>query len=246
MSTLFLALCRPAKLVRSLLLAAVLPMLVACGTPVMKAEQAATVRKVGIVSLLPNELSYQKIGITVFNNEYAKRPVGDAFNLAARSSAERTLKLKGREVVQLEVDVPALAKRIRSGAIIFDSSAERISDALEPLVKQHKLDAIVLIMESFDSENGINGIRLFMRAGFNDIKTAIAMPDIATLIVDANIKKLAAQGRGIPFAIDRPDGQPWTYRLEENLDPATNIRITNAMQGAIGVVASQQINAMGL
>jgi hypothetical protein len=116
---------------------------------------------------------------------------------------------------------------------------------LGPMVKQQNLDAIVLIFESFDAENGINGVRLFLRAGLGDIRTAVAMPDVATLVVDTSIKKLAAQGRGIPFLMDRPGGQPWSYRLEENLDAATHTRVSSRMQSAIDAVVTQHLNTMG-
>lgn len=227
------------------LLSATLMLLTGCGAPVMKPEQASTIKTVGIVSLLPSELSYQKIGITVFNNEYAKRPVGDAFNSAARFGAERALKLSGRNVVQLEVDVPTLAKRIRSGKLHFDSPAEYIHDELRALVEKYKLDAIVLIIESFDAENGINGIRMFFRAGFGNIETAIGMPHVATLAVDTKIKKLAYGGRGISFTAKRPDGLPWVYKLEENLDATTHDYISRLIQNGIEDTVTRDIRTMG-
>jgi hypothetical protein len=211
----------------------------------MKPEQASKIKTVGIVSLLPAELSYQKIGITVFNNEYAKRPVGDAFNSAARFGAERALKLSGRDVVQLEVDVPVLAKRIRSGMLHFDSPAEYIQDDLQRLVERHKLDAIVLIIESFDAENGINGIRMFFRAGFGNIETAIGMPDVSTLAVDTRIKRLASGGRAFSFTAKRPDGRPWVYKLEDNLDTATHDYISRLMQSGIEDTVARNVRAMG-
>ncbi|MDB5932196.1 MAG: hypothetical protein JWR60_3903 [Polaromonas sp.] len=237
--------CTAVRVTWAIFLAALLSMLAACGTPMMKPDQALAIKKIGIVSLLPSELSYQKIGITVFNNERATRPVDSAFNSAARASAENALKITGRNVMQLEVDVPTLAKRVRSGAIIFDSSAERIHDELGVLIKKHKLDAIVLILESFDAENGINGIRMFLRAGLKEINTANAMPDVTTLVVDANIKMLAGQSNRVYFPVARPGGQPWAYRLEENLDVVTHQHVTNLMQKATASAVTQHLQTMG-
>jgi hypothetical protein len=234
-----------ARIFSSLCLAAATSMLVACGTPVMKPEQASSIKRVGVISVLPSELSYQKIGITVFNNEYAKRPVGDAFNQAARSAAESVLTQKGREVIQIEVDVPTIAKRLRSGAIIFDSSAERIEDVLLPLIKQHRLDAVLLVNEMFDSENGINGVRIFLRAGLNNIRGALAQPHVGTILVDTRVKLLASQGEVGSFAQDRANGHPWVYRLEDNLDPATQERVAAAMRNTIRSSVAYQVQSLG-
>lgn len=234
------------KIARGLSLAVAIFMLVACGTPVMKPEQALAIKTVGVVSLLPADLAYQKIGITVFNNERATRPIGDTFNMAARAGAERALKRTGRTVIQLEVDVASLARRVRSAAIIFDSSAEKIQDELTLLVKQHKLDAVVLVYEGFDAENGINGIRMLLRAGLGDVRTVVGRPDVVTLIVDNKLTKLAIQSNSAYFSGIRPGGQPWSYRLDENLDAATHELASSAMQKAIESGVAYDLELMGL
>lgn len=235
----------PTRLLKFFFTAGCLSLLVACGTPTMKPEQASSIRRVGIVSLLPSDLRYEKIGVTVFNNERTTRPVGDVFNVAARSTAERLLNQAGRQTMQLMVDVPTFSRRLLSGVIFFDSPAERISDELVKMAAANKLDAIVLITESFDAENGIHGVRMYLRAGMGDIRFAVASGDLGTLVVDANAKKLATQGRGTSFAVERPQGQPWGYVLEDNLDRPTEERVTAQMVKIIESVVDQQLRAMG-
>jgi hypothetical protein len=211
----------------------------------MKPEQASAIKRVGIVSLLPSDLRYEKIGITVFNNERTTRPVGNTFNVAARNTAERILDQAGRQTVQITVDVPAFSRRIRSAAIIFDSPAEQIKDELVQLAAANKLDAIVLIAESFDAENGIQGVRMYLRAGMGDIRSAVASGDLMTLVVDPNAKKLAGQGKGISFSVDRAQGQPWGYVLEANLDRPTEEHVNAQMVRIIESVVSQHLRTMG-
>lgn len=222
-----------------------LTLLAACGTPTMKPTQASAIQRVGIVSLLPNELRYEKVGITVFNNEKIARPVGDALNSVARSAAERSLNATSRQVVQLAVDVPTLAKRIRSAVITFDSPAEQIKAELSQLARENQLDAIVLVAESFDAENGIQGVRMYLRAGLGDIRLAVADGNLMTLVVDANVKLLAGQFRGASMAIDRPQGQPWSYALQENLDAPTESHVNAQILRTIDSVVSQHIRTMG-
>ena len=211
-----------------------LMLLTACASPTMKPDQAKSVMTVGVVPLLPEDLSYQKIGITVF------------FNIAARQGAEKALKQSGRTVVQLEVDTHLLAKRVKSSVINFDSPAENIKNELLPLVDKYKLDAVVLILESIDLEHGINGIRMFLRAGIGSIDSAVVMPDVETLVVNKDIKMIGYRGgRSLHFAVKRADDAPWNYRLEENLSSATHLKISDMVQSAINESVADDITTIG-
>jgi hypothetical protein len=212
----------------------------------MTPERSASIKRIGVVSLLPSELSYEKIGITVFNNEYAKREVGNDFNSAARRSAENALKKLGREVIQVDIDVPRLAKKLRSGVMYFDSSAEFIKEDLLAAVREHRLDALVVIAQAFDSDNGVRGIRMYFRAGFNEVAAAVLMPDIGIVSVDEKIKRLAygcCESR--PLAVERPDGGRWRYKLEENIDATTHAYLSEMIQRNIADTVTVNIRAMG-
>lgn len=235
------------NVLQHLYLALIVLLATGCSTPgPMTPERSASIKRIGVVSLLPSELSYEKIGITVFNNEYAKREVSDDFNSAARRSAEKALKKPGREVVQVTVDVPRLAKKLRSGVMFFDSSAEFIKDDLLEAVRAHRLDAVVVIAQAFDSENGIRGLRMYFRGGFNDVTAAVLMPDIGIVSVDEKIKRLAygcCQSQHL--AVQRPDGKPWHYKLEENIDPLTHAYLSEMIQRDIENTVAINIQAMG-
>ena len=60
------------RIFRTVLLSLIAFVLAGCGAPVKKAPPPPPVNRVGIISLLPSDLSYQKFGITKFNNETAK------------------------------------------------------------------------------------------------------------------------------------------------------------------------------
>jgi len=235
--------------IKTLLLLAIVTLLGACSAPVLKPEQAARLHRVGVVSLLPSELRYDKIGVTVFNNESASRPLGDSLNLAAREAAERRLVAQGKTVIQLLVDVPALAQRMRSGAIIFDSSAERIGKELSAMAAQHKLDAILVMAQRFDADTGprgVRGVRVYLAAGLGDIRAAEARADIQSILVDPDAKALSHDGYGGVSAAVRSNGAPWAYALEENLDQATHQENVTTMLRLIRSVVSAQMIGMGL
>lgn len=226
-------------------LAGLLSFLAACSTPNMPPERAVSIQRVGIVSLLPSDLRYDKIGVTVFNNEHIKRPVGEMLNAAARGTAQRILESSGRQVVQIAVDVPTLAKKIRSAGIIFDSPVEQISDEVIAMAKTNKLDAVVVMIEYFDSDNGIHGIRMYLRAGFGEIGKAVASGEIATILVDPKGKRLSGRGGGVTVALERPNGQPWKYALQENLDRETEDRVQAQIVTNIEFAVAQHLRYMG-
>ena len=142
-------------------------MLTACAAPKLTQQQAASIKSVGIVSLLPQELKYRKIGITVFNNEFKSLPVaGDAFNVHARLSAEQYLRQSGKyQVKQIQVsDVNAMAARLNARTLVMSHNVERIDKELADLAKANNVDAVVVIAENFDAERGIFGVTMAMRA----------------------------------------------------------------------------------
>lgn len=237
------------KAFRRLFILLLAVMLTACAAPKLTQQQAASIKSVGIVSLLPQELKYRKIGITVFNNEFKSLPVaGDAFNVHARLSAEQYLGQSGKyQVKQIQVsDVNAMAARLNARTLVMSHNVERIDKELADLAKANNVDAMVVIAENFDAERGIFGVTMAMRAGFGDIRAAAAMAGIQVAGVTASkdIFMSSYPNPGMGAVVTRPDGKPWSYKLEENLDEATHQKIVNALLPDIaGMIDSAMTNA---
>lgn len=208
--------------------------------------QATSIQRVGVISLLPNNLPVKKIGITVFNNEYKDLPVGNRFNDAARKGVESALRASNKEVIQIHVPTEELAKKIRSAAIIFDSRAEQIKDELLVIIRQNNLNAVVLILEDFDAENGVHGIWVHLRAGIGDVRSAVGKPDFSTLLVGQDTKYMAtaSDSRGGWFGVNRVQGT-WTYNLEENLDTLTINELVSSFSTRIEQRAASHIRQIG-
>lgn len=237
------------KAFRSLFVLLLAVMLTACAAPKLTQQQAASIKSVGIVSLLPQELKYRKIGITVFNNEFKSLPVaGDALNVHARLSAEQYLRQSGKyQVKQIQVsDVTTMAARLNARTLVMSHNVERIDKELADLAKVNNVDAMVMIAENFDAERGIFGVTMAMRTGFGDIRAAAAMAGIQVAGVTAgkDIFMSSYPNPGMGAVVTRPDGKPWSYKLEENLDEATHQKIVNALRPDIaGMIDSAMTNA---
>lgn len=238
---------------RTIFLSLIVLVLAGCGAPAKKALPPPPIINVGVVSLLPSELSYQKFGITKFNNERASRPVGDVFNVAARAGAEKALrmakdeklsKLAQRTVYQLTVDVPKLANSVHSYPGNLDVKVEQIEEDLLALVDQHKLDAIVLVLESFEPGKPVNGIRVVLRAGLGYVDKAEAQPHLSIMVLDKKIKRLAMTEERSSFVVNRPGEAPWVYKLDENLLSSTHEHLTKMLQSAIEDAVEQGIMSL--
>lgn len=218
--------------------------LAGCGAPAKKAAPPPPVHRVGIVSLLPTELSYQKFGITKFNNERTSRPVGDVFNDAARAGAQSALRLSDRSVIQLSVDAPRLARHVQDYPGALDRKIEQLEDDLLPLVAEHKLDAIVVVIENIEKGKPINGIRVVVRAGMGYITKTEAMPHITMLSLDRNIKVVSMSQVTSSYPANRASDEPWVYTLAENLNAATHDQLTKLMQNAIQSEVEQGVMSL--
>jgi hypothetical protein len=224
-------------------------MLSACAAPVLKKEQADSLKAIGVVSLLPDQMAYQKIGITVFNNEFVNKPIGDLLNLSAQTSASAEItKFSGKTAKVLSVDTKALARRYRSGSIVMSYDVERIKGDLVDLAKQNNLDAIVVIAERFDSENGVGGVRAFFLAGLGDIRSASIQTGMTISVVDAKGVIVGLTNSGGRYAASRSitrTGGAWAYKLEDNLDQATQDYVLKNMQSAIAAEVASGLLRVG-
>ncbi len=232
----------------SILLVALI--LTACAAPKLTQEQAGSIKKIGVVSLLPQEVKYRKIGITVFNNEFKTLPTEkDAFNSTARASAERYLVQSGKyQVKQIVVDVPPMAKKLNRRSLVMSADIERIETDVVQWSKAHDVDAVIVIGENFDPERGISGLAMTMRAGFGDIRSAVAVAGLQVAGMTAKkeifLSRYPSVGMGSP--VSRSGGKPWSYRLEENLDEATHDQVVKALQHDIDHMVTSTLIASGL
>jgi hypothetical protein len=224
-------------------------LLAACASPkVLEPAQIVAIRKVGVIAMLPSSLVYQKVGVTVFNNERVEKPLGSALNDAARAGAATGFQLGGKiHVEQLDVDVAQVRELFRPGAIVFSWPPDKAKAFLIDMARRQGLDAIATVHEVFDPDNGFAGVQFFMRGGFNAVhRNGIRVDtEVALYGRDGALLTSRSTGLGGLYTVDRPGGRPWVYALEENLDGATQEAVRSAMAQVIKSKTAMQIGAMG-
>lgn len=224
-------------------------LLSACAAPTLSPDKAVAIKRVGVVSLLPQEVKYRKIGITVFNNEYKSLPAGDVFNTTARASVERYLRSSGKyEVKQIEVDTLAMAAKLNGRGMVMAYSVEHIDAEVAELAKKHNVDAVIIVGERFDGERGIFGLTMSLYSGLSEIRRAWAMAGLQTfgLTPDKDIFMAQSPPPSLGVQLSRPDGKPWSYKLEENLDATTHQYVIKELQQAVEGAVSASMTKSGL
>jgi hypothetical protein len=234
---------------RRALLLITLVLLSACGAPVLKKDQADTFKRVGIVSLLPDQMTYHKVGITAFNNELITKPVGSLLNGSAQDAAAgEIVKTAGRNVKVIAVDISSLAKRYRSGAIVMSWDVERIKSDLVELIRKNNLDAIVVVAERYDSGNGVDGVKVYFVAGLSDIRAVSIRTGMTISVLNATGEVIGISNVGGRYSSTRPVSKPngaWSYKLDENLDQDTQQFLVRATQQAIAADVQSSLNQLG-
>lgn len=228
-------------------MAVVALVLTGCTAAKLQPEQQSSIRRIGIVSLLPTELRYAKIGVTVFNNEFKSYPVGDVLNEAVRISAQRSLqRMPNRSVLQLRDGMAALSASYYSNSLVMSQATERIQAELSQLAKTNGLDAILVVAEVFDGDQGRAGVRVFLRAGVGKIRSASLMPDVVVHVVDKSGGTLATDyARAIGVPARRAGERIWEYPLEANLDDSTRARVLADMERALGDNVAFKMERLG-
>jgi hypothetical protein len=228
-----------------LLLVVILCTLSGCTAPVVQPDAAVSINNVGILAFLPSELRYEKIGFTVFSNERLLRPVGDTLNASARSAAESGVKRKvGRKVIQLNEGLPDLRTKLYSRTLVMRSSMERIQSELAQIAKMHNLDAIVVIAEVTDSDQGRTGVRVYHRGpGFRPQ----IQPDLVIFVVNREGITIARHPSplfGVPAT--RPGNKPWDSDFAKSIDAETHAHVLLATERLVADTVSSRIMELGL
>lgn len=134
-------------------------LLCGCAAPPLKPnpETVKGVKRVGIISLLGEEIEAKYVGITMFGNEYYLTPAQDwALNQKTIDVASHTLKNAGFEVVNIDYDYAGMWKKYRQSQENYftrvsetygnDTTTPIIKEDLENLRRKYSVDGFYLIV----------------------------------------------------------------------------------------------------
>ncbi|MFH0933744.1 MAG: hypothetical protein V1879_00905 [Pseudomonadota bacterium] len=237
----------------------ILLLLAGCAAQPIKPEEAQRLHRIGVLSLLPTDIRYQQIGITVFGNELITKPVGDKFSSLAFKLAKQTItsSTPSREVIQLFDSDQYLRNRIRSNSrkMVMFYALERIEDELRDLAKKNNLDAILLIEECIDDRNRY-GFEAFFEVGLG--RYMDGRPKVfgrTSINSDFQIYLISDQGKVMATAVSekkvfqpiKPIGSTeWNKTFATNITDALHESLTSIVFEQIESELPKQIHNIGL
>lgn len=178
-------------------------LLTGCGTRPLSQEQSAAIRSTGVVWLVPEVGSFEKLGFTVFGNERGSFRLGEPLAPDVLQVVRQRLATSrpAWRVESLQYDAAALSAKMRSGGMVMSSHLERIESDLAALAARHQVDSL-LVFSPVRWDNapyfGSEGIGVWRRAlpGLDD---PILHANFSVAVVDTR-GRIVASGSSVDHA----------------------------------------------
>lgn len=215
------------NLLRRLALIFCTVVLVGCASQPLSQEQLQAIRSVGVVWLMPDQVTFQKLGVTVFGNEPSTFDMGEPLEpLVVRAVTDRVAGTRPKWSVRpVRYDAAALLRQARSGGLVFVSDVERIGPDLAGIASADGVDALlVFVPMRWDNAPyfGGEGLGVWRRA-LPGLDSPILHANFALHVVDGRGQVLASDvsiDRANPIRVAAPD-----YAREVPTDPQTAARL---------------------
>ena len=156
-----------------------------CSQAPISSEAASSIRRVAIVTLIPEEITISRIGFTVFNNKYVNLNLDGALEKTVDLVTRKRLSTTRKDwtVVPISYDRQTLIARVQRRTLVMSLSVERVRSELVELAQRNNLDAlIVLTSASYDRPAG-NGLGIWMRTFTSNVSDVTVHANISVVIV---------------------------------------------------------------
>ena len=200
------------------------------------------IKNVTIVSLVPESVSFDKIGIISFANRYTEFDMGGLVTgnilSVSRQRIEKTN--PGWNIKSVEYDRTALLNGLKPG-LGFRST--RIQEALAGLAHDNDLDAIFVVWASADDENYLHkGLNvLLMDNNLDRSARLVFRANLSVTIVGKNGEELAAGT--IPAKLEYVDTQePDNFDVRSDMKHNQRSEVLDKLRGEVIVDLTRRLN----
>lgn len=194
-----------------------------CASTRITPEDEKRIRNVAVITLVPDKANFEKIGLTVFNNERSEFDMGDQITSTIFSTAKKRITAARPKwtIKDISYDRPLLIERINKRSIVMSYAEERIEKELAELSRNNDLDAIfVVTAQQYDSIPG-NGVGVWLRTmSLSSIGRAYVHSNIDVKVVGSN-GTVIARGFGLPEnpKVINPAAYDIKYEMNDNMNP---------------------------
>lgn len=214
-----------------------------CAAPRLSVTAEQQIKNVGIVSLIPEDASFIKIGLTVFNNERGVIAMDGKITSTVEAALTKELS-KSRpqwSVKPIAYKRDELIAQLKSGAMVMRYQEENIKKELSALARANKTDALVVVTAYRPVEALGDGVGVTLRT--------LSLSSIGNAYVNSFISLTMVNPDGVVIAsgFDRDRMQkeidPKTFGLHYKLADNQSPEILAKLREAIAEQLSQSVQA---
>jgi hypothetical protein len=223
----------------------------ASGPQHLTEEKQIEIRNIAIVSLVPESVNFDKIGIISYVNRYTEFDMGSKVTDNILSiSQERTIKSHPNWTIKsIEYDRTALLAKVKS---VSGFRATLAKGAFADLVRNNNLDAILVVrasadeQDNFRNESEINYLReglsvLLKTNNFDENPRLSIRANLSVGIIGKNGEVMALGS--VPAKLDKVEKlDPDTYELSDNMKHNLRPEVLEKLGGAVIVDLTRRLN----
>ncbi|MFC7286593.1 hypothetical protein ACFQPC_00960 [Herminiimonas glaciei] len=210
-----------------------------CAAKKLSETDEQRIRNVGVVSIIPEDATFQKIGLTVFNNEKTVIDMNGQLTATITSTVNSRLAQSRPQwkVKDIGFEQSALLEKYKTSDGKIPSDPGKIKKDLAQLAKNNGLDAIIVFFPmSYEHAIPGKGVGVILRTmSLSSIGRGYAHAAIGMTFVDQQGETMVYEHIGaekFSKAID-VDGYGMKYSLEANMTPEMTDRLKADMKNLL-------------
>lgn len=220
-----------------------------CAATRLTDETEKQIKNIAVVSLVPEKANYEKIGLTVFNNERSEIDMGDQINSTIESVATKRLAVArpAWKVVPVSYDRATLITRLNGSSMVMAYNEERIEKELAEIIRANRLDALIVV-SAFRPENSHgNGVGVLLRTlNVSSIQNAYVHANVSLKVIDTNGKIIARSPGQSTSRLINPAAYGIGYSMSGNSSPELIARLRADITQNLTQTVNQKLEALGM
>ena len=221
------------------------PFLMACAASTVSDAQ---IKNIAVVSVIPDDARFTKLGGMVWENEAATFRLGKNISTVVEAIATKRIATTrpAWNIKTISYDSNALWQRMQSPGLVMATDLEKIQRELAELVRSNALDAIFVVSPGFTSNPRMTGLGVWYAGGRSSISVAY-VHSLVSLTLHDSTGEVKAVARGIvdPRPID-PRNYAMSPSLKDNLRADLIARFSDDILNDLGKNLNTRFDQIGL
>lgn len=239
---------------RRLMLAAgfaIVLMLTGCAATRLDPSAGKQIRNVAVVSLVSENISFNKTGLTVFNNETGKIDMGGSISATLEKVVAKhlTSTQPSWQIKALAYDREKLLNELVAKTKFTDSGSASTARAVTELAQHGGADALIVFVEG-QTDYAPKGVGVRLGAlSLSSIKFARITTTLFLVMVDKQGRVIAESNLDPGFRMDdiaNPAAYGFKYKLEENYQPELMDRLKRDVLESVLKAGDRMLDQVGL